>query len=538
MRGLVHWALAALVLPVGLWVQDAGAATGCADPLAALPRLDKLPLDIEGLKGFYSVPDGQAPSPCVWTDDTAALLQATLDKLGEDGLDPEQFHAALLAAQANPADASAAQERDLLATDAALAYARTMATGRVDVASLSDQIYFPQTPYDPAGPLRDALGRGELAAWLGKLVPTDPQYAALKAALAHYRTLAAWQIVPNPGGKALDPGAENPVIPPLKQRLVVEGELDAADKGDTLDGPVLDSLKHFQHRHGLTPDGRLGKGSFAALNVPLAERIGQIVANLERRREVSRLLPPTRIEVNVAAATVTMRRDGEPVSGMRAVVGDAEHQTPMLISNIRDVEINPPWIVPASIIKKEIRPKLKRDPDYLTKNEMAWSDSGQLVQAPGAKNSLGHLKFEFSNPFAVYLHDTPMHRLFALDGRALSHGCVRLEHPLALAQSLLATESPDPIQQAIDSGTTSRMRLATSMPVAVLYWSVLVEPDGTVDFRDDLYHRDARLVAALAKPRRLPGTAAPAPVVPPPTPAPVLGPGGGAEHCVGACRNT
>ncbi len=538
MRGLVHWALAALVLPVGLWAQGAVAGPGCADPLAALSRLDKLPLDIEALKGFYGVPDGQAPSSCVWSDDTAALLQATLAKLGEDGLDPDQFHATLLAAQATPADSNAAQERDLLATDAALAYASAMVTGRVDVARLSDQIYFPQTPYDPAGPLRDALGRGELAAFLAKLVPTDPQYAALKVALAHYRTLAAWQVVPNPGGKALDPGAENPVIPPLKQRLVVEGELEAVDKGDTLEGPVLDALKHFQHRHGLTPDGRLGKGSFAALNVPLAERISQIVANLERRREVGRLLAPTRIEVNVAAATVTVLRDGQPVSGMRAVVGDAEHQTPMLISNIRDVEINPPWIIPASIIKKEIRPKLKRDPDYLTKNEMAWSETGQLIQAAGDRNSLGRLKFEFSNPFAVYLHDTPMHSLFALDGRALSHGCVRLEHPVALAQSLLSTETPDPITQAIASGTTSRMRLQASMPVAILYWSVMVEPDGTVDFRDDVYHRDARLVTALNKPRRLPGTGAPPPVVPPPTPAPELGPGGGAEHCVGTCRNT
>ncbi|MEI9987940.1 MAG: L,D-transpeptidase family protein [Aliidongia sp.] len=306
--------------------------------------------------------------------------------------------------------------------------------------------------------------------------------------------------------------------------------------GDKLDGKVLDALKHFQQRHGLTPDGRLGKQSFAALNVSLAERTGQIVANLERRREVARLLAPTRIEVNVAAATVTVLRDGQAVSMMRAIVGDAEHQTPMLISNIRDVEINPPWIVPASIIKKEIRPKMKRDPDYLAHNEMSWAD-GQLIQAPGDKNSLGHLKFEFANPFSVYLHDTPMHRLFALDGRALSHGCVRLEHPLDLAQTLLADATPDPIQQAIDSGTTSRMRLPASMPVAVLYWSVLVDPDGTVDFRDDLYKRDARLLAALHKPRRLPSAGAPPPAAAP-IPTPTLGPGGGSDHCVGSCRNT
>jgi murein L,D-transpeptidase YcbB/YkuD len=199
---------------------------------------------------------------------------------------------------------------------------------------------------------------------------------------------------------------------------------------------------------------------------------------------------------------VAVLRDGETVSSMRAVVGDPEHQTPMLISAIRDVEINPPWIVPVSIIHKEIAPRLRRDPGYLAREAMSWRD-GQLVQSPGPRNSLGRLKFEFANPFSVYLHDTPEHRLFALDMRALSHGCVRLEHPLDLAQALLDDATQDPITQAIASGETSRMRLPTAMPVAVLYWSVLVEADGTVDFRDDLYHRDARLVAALRMPRHV-----------------------------------
>jgi L,D-transpeptidase YcbB len=189
----------------------------------------------------------------------------------------------------------------------------------------------------------------------------------------------------------------------------------------------------------------------------------------------------------------------------------------MLISNIRDVEINPPWIIPASIIKKEITPKLRQDPQYLARNDMAWID-GQLIQAPGAKNSLGRLKFEFANPFSVYLHDTPMHKFFAQDVRALSHGCVRLERPVDLAQLLLDTPTTDPIQQAIDKGSTMHMRLPASMPVAVLYWSVYVEADGTVDFRDDLYHRDARLLTALKAPKR--------------------NSVGTAEHCTGACRNT
>lgn len=512
MTRLVHWGMAAVLL----LVSGASWAEGCEDPLSAAPRLTADALDIEALRSFYG-----DPATCVWTDDAAVQLQSVLARLGEDGLDPEQFHAGALAQRAEPADSAAAAERDLLATDAALAYARAMVEGRVDTAAVTDQIWFPRPNYDPADLLRLALQNGMLAQWLGQLPPPDPQYAALKTALARYRALAEWSTVDSPDGKTVEPGQHTPVVPALAKRLAAEGDLTdaraAASDSEVLGGPVLTAAKHFQQRHGLTPDGRLGKQSFDALNVPLAERVGQIVANLERRREVARLLQPTRIEVNVASATLTLLRDDEAVYSMRAVVGDPDHQTPMLISNIRDVEINPPWIIPSSIIKKEITPKLRQDPQYLARNDMAWID-GQLIQAPGAKNSLGRLKFEFANPFSVYLHDTPMHKYFAQDARALSHGCVRLERPVDLAQILLDTPTSDPIQQAIDKGSTMHMRLPASMPVAVLYWSVYVEADGTVDFRDDLYRRDARLLAALKAPKR--------------------NSVGTAEHCTGACRNT
>jgi murein L,D-transpeptidase YcbB/YkuD len=504
MRRFLVWAMAASLL-----VSGSAWAEGCADPLAAAPLLVAEALDLDALTGFY-----QASDSCLWTDAASATLQAALARLGEDGLDPAQFHAAALEARNDPARAA---ERDLLLTDAALAYARAMAYGRVDIAALSDQIDFPHPPFDPAPSLRAALDQAGVSAWLAQWPPADPQYDALKRALARYRGFSDWNALAMPAGKPIEPGQHDPVIALLKRRLLAEGELVAADAGDGLDGPVLDALKQFQRRHGLPPDGRLGKQSFLALNLPLTDRIGQIVANLERWREVARLLPPSRVEVNVAAATVTLLRDGEAVSTMRAVVGDPEHQTPMLISTIRDVEINPPWIVPVSIIHKEIVPRLRRDPGYLAREAMSWRD-GQLIQSPGSRNSLGRLKFEFANPFSVYLHDTPEHRLFALDMRALSHGCVRLEHPLDLAQALLADATPDPILQAIASGETSRMRLTAAMPVAVLYWSVLVESDGTVDFREDLYHRDARLVAALRAPRHV------AAVLP--------------EPCFGICRKT
>jgi L,D-transpeptidase YcbB len=489
MRRPIPWMLAAAVL-----LQGPASAGECADPLAAAPLLAAEMLDLDGLHRFYRPGD-----TCLWNDATAASLQAALASLGEDGLDPAQFHASALADRRDDARAA---ERDLLLTDAALAYARAMVLGRIDPATLTDQIDFPHPAFDPAVPLRAAIEQGQVTSWLAQLPPVEPQYAALKRALARYQGFVPWEPIPPPAA-AIEPGQHAAVVPLLKRRLLAEAELPTTDSGDALDGAVLGALKRFQRRHGLTPDGRLGHQSLATLNVPLAERIGQIAANLERWREVAALLPPTRVEVNVAAALVTILRDGEAVSQMRAVVGDPKHQTPMLISNIRDVQINPPWIVPASIIRQEIGPKLRRDPGYLDRENMAWRD-GQLIQSPGAHNALGRFKFEFSNPFSIYLHDTPMHKLFALDARALSHGCVRLEHPLDLAQTLLADATSDPIEQAIAGGETSRMRLPAPMPVAVLYWSVYVEADGTVAFRDDLYQRDARLTAALRKPRRVP----------------------------------
>jgi murein L,D-transpeptidase YcbB/YkuD len=507
MRRLVPWMMVASLLLPG-----AALAEGCTDPLSAAPRLTAEALDLDALHGFY-----HDPATCIWNDTDGATLQAVLAKLDEDGLDPDQFHAAALSQRAAPKDEPEAAERDLLLTDAALAYAQTMMGGRVDPAMLSDQIHFPRSPYDPADGLRTALGNGGLAAWLVQLAPPDPQYAALKQALVQYRALPDWQPVQAPAdGKAIELGTHHPVIPAVKQRLVLEGVMAEADSDDQLAGPVVDALKRFQRRHGLNPDGRLGRFSFVALNISRNDRIGQIVANLERRREVARLLSPTRIEVNVAAASLAVWHDGQVVSTMRTVVGDPEHQTPMLISSIRDIEVNPPWLVPSSIQRKELMPKIRRDPDYLTKNAM-YFEHGQLIQSPGDKNSLGHLKFEFPNPFSVYLHDTPSRHLFAREVRDLSHGCVRLEHPLELAQTLLAVEKPDTIQEKIASGETSHMRLPVAMPVAVLYWSAFVEEDGTADFREDFYQRDARLVAALRAPRP--------PVV------------GTATSCTGACQN-
>ena len=245
----------------------------------------------------------------------------------------------------------------------------------------------------------------------------------------------------------------------------------------------------------------MGRDTFLALNISDQERLNEILANLERWRHFGHVLPGTRIEVNLAGATARLIADHHDLLVVRAIVGDPEHPSPLLISDhVAAVVLNPPWVVPVSIIKKEILPHIERDPAYLEKNAMEWHGNS-IVQSPGSRNALGHIKFDFRNPFSVYMHDTPSRNLFVRDDRARSHGCVRLEHPMDLALELLKDNKNWPRERI---GTedrrraTIRIELADGPPVVFAHWTAFVDDDGTVEFRSDIYGVDARIAATLA----------------------------------------
>jgi murein L,D-transpeptidase YcbB/YkuD len=258
----------------------------------------------------------------------------------------------------------------------------------------------------------------------------------------------------------------------------------------------------FQTRHGLVPDGVLGPGTRAELNAPAEQRLAQIDANLERWRWLPPL-PADRVEVNIAGAEATLYRRGAAQLSMRVIVGDPRHRSPMFASRIDSIVFNPPWNVPASIAVKELLPKEAAHPGYFARNDFHFVD-GALQQSPGPKNALGRLKFDFNSPFGVYLHDTPGRAAFGRPNRALSHGCIRLEKPLELAAAILpaAVWAPESIDAAIAAGTTLRVAVAQPIPLYVLYWSVVVAPDGQLLFHRDVYGWDAKLTQALAA-RRL-----------------------------------
>jgi murein L,D-transpeptidase YcbB/YkuD len=309
------------------------------------------------------------------------------------------------------------------------------------------------------------------------------------------------QIVAAGGWPRLDPAAastagEGAAAKTLQDRLAVEGYLAGAAAAAS-DRELAAALAAFQRAHGLAPDGVLGRESLAALNVPARERLAQIDANLERWRWLPHALPTDRLEVDVGAAQATLYRQGRVALEMRGIVGDPRHWTPLFVSRIEAIIVNPPWRVPTSIAAREILPRVRRDPGYLARNGFVIT-SRRLVQRPGPKNSLGVLKFDLTSPFGVYLHDTPSKSLFARADRALSHGCMRLEKPRELALLLLDDErGAGGLDAAIASGRTRRIALRRPTPLYVMYWTATANPSGVVAFRRDAYGWDAALNAAL-----------------------------------------
>jgi murein L,D-transpeptidase YcbB/YkuD len=240
----------------------------------------------------------------------------------------------------------------------------------------------------------------------------------------------------------------------------------------------------------------LGPATRQALNVPAADRLEQISSNLERLRWLPRSLPAERVEVDTARATATLYRDDAPVLTMRAVVGKPSTKTPIFASRLEAVVFNPPWNIPSEIAANEVLPRAAREPGYLQREGIVRTGSG-LQQRPGPLNALGQLKFDLPSPFGVYLHDTPSKSAFQREVRTLSHGCMRLEQPRALA-SLLLGWSPGQVDEAIATAETRRVALPRTVPLFVIHSTVFVGADGQLNFLPDVYGWDRKLGRALA----------------------------------------
>ncbi len=385
--------------------------------------------------------------------------------------------------------------------DAAVAYAAAQHGLRLP------QTVFPPTwairpqPYDAHADFEQALTENRLAAWIAALPPSESDYQRLLPALRHYRDLAAHGSWPTVPGKA-KPGDTGPTVAALRARPAIEDPV--AGIGLNYDDDLKAAVARAQARLGLEADGVAGPGTIAALNVSPETRAQQIEANLERRRWMPRVLPPVWAEVNIAAASLLFFETGQPPLIMRVVVGQPKKQTPTFIDHIKAVVLNPPWNVPTDIARKEILPKMRKDPGYAAREGFVFKANGELQQLPGPKCALGAIKFDLDNPFGVYLHDTPAKSAFGKAKRDLSHGCMRLELPNVLAKRLLAGNpawSPDAIDVALLTGKTVRIPVKDPPTLYVTYWTALPGADGSVAFRADDYNWDKQLNEMLKAPK-------------------------------------
>nr|WP_246225454.1 L,D-transpeptidase family protein [Pseudochelatococcus lubricantis] len=338
--------------------------------------------------------------------------------------------------------------------------------------------------------------------------------AATEQAIIHYRALAdqgGWGRI---GNDRLRLGSRGPAVQALRQRLVVGGDLDAsAARGEVFDSYVEAALRRAQERYGLSPTGSLNPGTAAALNVPADVRVRQLELNLVRLRSYSGNLGNRYVVVNLPGAVVETVSNNHVVTRHAAGVGKVDRQSPIFNSKVTEINFNPFWTVPASIIRKDLIPKMRKDPSYLTDQKIRiYNQQGQEIQPsqvdwntyeatsyrfrqdPGADlNSMGFVRINIPNPHGVYMHDTPAKGVFGDDFRFVSSGCVRMQNVRDYIAFLLE-DTPgwgrDQIQAAIDSGKRIDAPLANPVPVYWTYITAWATPDGLVQFRSDIYNRD------------------------------------------------
>ena len=514
--GWGRWLRTALLLPLlaSIWL---------AEPTRAVP-VDPVWLDASG-------------RPNASAHDALRLLADA----GADGLAARDYRAVELAEKAAALDAAPnaaslpepAFEREL---DAAMRrYLHDLRLGRLDPRTLGFRVArASEAAPDVAALLRAAAAAGRLPQLVAELRPQLGQYAKLRDALARYRVLAADGTLSQlPVAAPTKRGEVHCGGVALHRLLRALGDLpaDAAPPFDCNDATLVDGLRRFQTRHGLAADGAIRRVTLAALNVPIAHRVQQIELALERLRWLPDLGARPFVGINIPMFRLWAWDPAAPAGAsisMGVVVGRALNtQTPVLSDDMRYLIFRPYWNLPRSIMRTEVLPALTRDPGYLQRNDMeivrGAGDDAQAIaandenlaglrqgglrlrQRPGPKNSLGLVKFIFPNDANVYLHDTPAPQLFGRARRDFSHGCVRVEDPVALAQWVLKDQprwTRERIEAAMAGTSSLRVDLTRPLPVVLFYMSAMVMPaDQTLHFADDIYGHDTRLARALASRR-------------------------------------
>jgi len=453
------------------------------------------------------------------------------------GLDLNDYPLPLLRTLIATPEPTSQVKLELLTTDTLLQLAHDLHGDTLNLDDLYPGWDFHRRDIDLPKALATAIDTNTTTDFINGLAPQNQSYRQLAILLKDYRDIAShngWSKIDT--GPTLRLNDHDKRVTQLRHRLLDE-HFDLAPLANQSEDSLYNvDLKKavvlYQQRHGLEPDGSLGLKTLIDLNIPVETRIDQIRANMERWRHMPENWPSDRyVLVNIASATVNIYIDNKAVYNGPVIVGRVDRKTPFIQSSIKSMIINPFWHVPTKIIREDILPKLRQDPHYLEKMGFVVSNDGDntsdstvdwksiqenefdfhLRQSPGSLNSLGRLKFDFNNNFAVYMHGTPHQELFKKYERNLSSGCVRLREPEQVAVILLAPNNSDwslqHISEAIASNKTRWIGFSKPIPVYFVYWTVFIDENNEINFRRDIYDYDRFLIENMtAKPQDVPQT--------------------------------
>jgi murein L,D-transpeptidase YcbB/YkuD len=526
---------------------DFGALSAVAQPVSFEPSLSGTSFreGLAGLDGFElsaekdvakALADYYAANPdYIWVSGATANARAqeavrVLGEAGTHGLEASDY-AVEVPAAGYSLDDMAARQRELMRFEMTLSarvlrYVRDAQRGRVDPNRISGYHDFPVKPLDMVSVLKTLAHTNEARTYLESWHPQNPEYQALRVELEALKASSENEIIVDPK-LFLRPGQSNPELPKVLQLIARDYPNDIVQYSEVMarlgtsesySDELVPVIKMAQEKVGLKPDGVIGPRTVAELaGSSKADRIDKVLFALEQMRWLPSDLGSPRVFINQPAFTASYIDGDTEKLKMRVVIGRPTNQTSFFYDEIEQVDYNPYWGVPQSIIVNEMLPRLRRDPGYLDRSgyevtdskgrripssSINWGQYGAKIpysvrQTPSEANALGELKILFPNKHAIYMHDTPQKSLFDRDSRAFSHGCVRLNDPRGMAAAVLGT-TVDHIAQKLKQGHSSE-RVTRKIPVYVAYFTAWPEMDGKVEYFGDVYDRDEHLKMALEK---------------------------------------
>lgn len=485
---------------------------------------DRLPaLDESVVRDFYQ----QRQYRPVWSDqkgrlDRAFDLLQVIIHAKDEGLEPNDYYLEDIRKYWDSTGLGESVQLDLFLSAALYRYSHHVYSGRFVPEDVDKDWYITNQPLVVPRLFEDVASKASIAKILKDLPPRHSGYQLLKQQLRHFRQLAqqgGWQKLE--WGPVLETGVQHKQVVQLRQLLKLTGDLlvDPFPDMDIYDRWLEEAVMHYQVRHGLEVDGKVGPQTRRSLNVTVGDRIRQIRINMERWRWMPRDLGKRYLLVNMTGFELKIMEAGAVVLAMPVIIGNAYRSTPSFSGLVSYMEYNPYWTIPLNLVFADIIPKQIADPSYLERRGIklyrGWANPREidpktvdwhtleqenfpywLRQEPGAENALGRIKFIFSNPYEIYLHGTPDTHLFDRVVRAFSSGCIRVKDPVKLAAFLLndgSQQKEEEVLENIHLGTNQGVTLPVAVPIYLVYWTAWVDQEGRINFRKDIYGRDSRL---------------------------------------------